>query len=295
LKPIAIGPKVLAGLLLQSKNTYVDRQKLEAARIKANEAAEEDFKKRLGKMYVEHKTQQVKVSKEIEDKLREVDELKRILEIRLQAAKALEENEVTRNQLHEELLKENGVLREKNKQYKEQLRAFQDGTVFQAPAVDKRTSSSGHDSATSFSSSIASSLDARKRDRSPGHSSQSERRSVGFKKPWSRKEIMSSWNEEGTRIASAFCLDKIEYFKLKGDDVLQELKLRFEQALEHHKSQFSIETNNLSKSVLEKNEYDHTEFHNLQREFGIPNWAQGRTVSVHFYYGKLLGVLNNVV
>jgi len=56
LKPIAIGPKVLAGLLLQSKNTYVDRQKLEAARIKANEAAEEDFKKRLGKMYVEHKT-----------------------------------------------------------------------------------------------------------------------------------------------------------------------------------------------------------------------------------------------
>jgi hypothetical protein len=62
LKPIAIGPKVLAGLLLQSKNTYVDRQKLEAARIKANEAAEEDFKKRLGKMYVEHKTQQVKDS-----------------------------------------------------------------------------------------------------------------------------------------------------------------------------------------------------------------------------------------
>jgi hypothetical protein len=47
--------------------------------------------------------------------------------------------------------------------------------------------------------------------------------------------------------------------------------------------------------VREKNEYDHTEFHDLQREFGIPNWAQGRTVSVHFYYGKLLGALNNVV
>ncbi len=47
--------------------------------------------------------------------------------------------------------------------------------------------------------------------------------------------------------------------------------------------------------MREKNEYDHTEFHDLQREFGIPNWAQGRTVSVHFYYGKLLGALNNVV
>jgi hypothetical protein len=106
---------------------------------------------------------------------------------------------------------------------------------------------------------------------------------------------MADWNEDGTRVASAFCMDKVDYFKTKGGDVLNELKLRFEQALDHHKSQFSIETNNPTDSVREKNVYDHSEFHDLQRKFSIPNHAQGRTVSVHFYYGKLLGVLNNVV
>jgi hypothetical protein len=116
LKPIAIGPKVLAGLLLQSKNTYFDKQKLEAARVKASEAAEEYFRKRLGRMYVEHKAQNVRVSKELEDRLREVGKLKCILEIRLQAAKTLDDDEVDKGKLHEELLKENGVLREQNSQ-----------------------------------------------------------------------------------------------------------------------------------------------------------------------------------
>jgi hypothetical protein len=48
-------------------------------------------------------------------------------------------------------------------------------------------------------------------------------------------------------------------------------------------------------TIQEKNSFSHSSFVNLQREFQIPTVEEGRSVSVHFYYGQLVGVINNVL
>ncbi len=48
-------------------------------------------------------------------------------------------------------------------------------------------------------------------------------------------------------------------------------------------------------TIQEKNNFSHISFIDLQREFQIPTVEEGRTVSVHFYYGQLVGVINNVL
>jgi hypothetical protein len=43
-----------------------------------------------------------------------------------------------------------------------------------------------------------------------------------------------------------------------------------------------------------KDSETHESYHNLRLDLGIPN-ADGRTCSVHFYYGKVLGCINNTL
>jgi hypothetical protein len=49
------------------------------------------------------------------------------------------------------------------------------------------------------------------------------------------------------------------------------------------------------QTIQEKNIFSHIAFVNLQREFQIPTVEEGRIVSVHFYYGQLVGIVNNVL
>jgi hypothetical protein len=51
---VAIHPKTLAGLLFKSKSTFYDKEQLALARIKNEQDAEENYNKRLGKLFVEH-------------------------------------------------------------------------------------------------------------------------------------------------------------------------------------------------------------------------------------------------
>jgi hypothetical protein len=51
-RPVAILPKALAGLLFKSKATFYDKEQVTLARIKNEEAAEENFNRRLGKLYI---------------------------------------------------------------------------------------------------------------------------------------------------------------------------------------------------------------------------------------------------
>jgi hypothetical protein len=49
-------------------------------------------------------------------------------------------------------------------------------------------------------------------------------------------------------------------------------------------------------TIQEKVNFSHSAFAHLQREFQIRTVEDGcRTVSVHFYYGQLVGVINNVL
>ncbi len=47
-RPVAILPKTLEGLIFKSKSTFYDKEKLAMARIKNEEAAEENYNRRLG-------------------------------------------------------------------------------------------------------------------------------------------------------------------------------------------------------------------------------------------------------
>ncbi len=182
--PLAILSKVLAHLLLKSQEVQFDKEKLALARFKSQEAMEKDFSTRLGKMYVEHKEKTVLQTVELNGKLKEVDDMKRTLEMRLKASQVLEEESSVINKHYEELVKENARLQQNSKQMWEQLKAVQDGILPTAfnPAV--AVTASGNDSAHSSSSfvslastmrsnvgrddnSMSSTNDGKKRDRSP--------------------------------------------------------------------------------------------------------------------------------
>ncbi len=48
-------------------------------------------------------------------------------------------------------------------------------------------------------------------------------------------------------------------------------------------------------TTQEKDNFSHPTFADLQRKFDIPTVEDGRFVSVHFYYGQLVNVINNVL
>ncbi len=183
-KSLAIQPKVLAHLLMKSQEVQFEKDKLALARFKAQEAMEKDYTLRLGKMYVEHKEKTVIQTAELNAKLKEVEDLKRTLEMRLKASQVLEAENSAINKNYEELVKENTRLQQNSRRMWEQLKAVQDGISVAAfnPAV--AVSASGNDSAHSSASfvSVASTMrsdvgrceslspvgDGKKRDRSPG-------------------------------------------------------------------------------------------------------------------------------
>ncbi len=71
-KPVAILPKTLAGLIFNSKATFYDQQQVALARIKNEEAAEENYNKRLCKLYVEHTRKTNLAELELSDKIKKM-------------------------------------------------------------------------------------------------------------------------------------------------------------------------------------------------------------------------------
>ncbi len=71
-KPVAILPKTLAGLIFKCKATFYDKQQVALARIKNEEAAVENYNKRLGKLYVEHTRKTNLAEQELSDKIKKL-------------------------------------------------------------------------------------------------------------------------------------------------------------------------------------------------------------------------------
>ena len=311
-KSLAIQPKVLAHLLMKSQEVQFEKEKLALARFKSQEAMEKDYSTRLGKMYVEHKEKTVIQTAELNLKLKEVEDLKRTLEMRLKASQVMQEESSAIQKNYEEVVKDNLRLQQSSKRMWEQLKAVQDGISVSAfnPAV--AVSASGNDSAHSSASfvSVASTMrsdvgrceslspcptgDGKKRDRSPGVK-RSGNNKVTFKKPRSRREIMEDWNEEGNRVTRTFCEDRCSEFKTLSDEVLEQMKLNVKEASDDFKAHFDGEVRDAGLSVRQRNEYRHSSFSELHMEYGIPSLEQGRTVAVLFYYGKVIGVINGVL
>jgi hypothetical protein len=111
-KLVAMFPKTLAGLIFKSKATFYDKQQVALARIKNEEAAEENYNKRLGKLYVEHARKTNLAEQELSDnKIQKFDELKDTLEKRLEAVGILEEESVDFGKQQNELVPQNEQLR----------------------------------------------------------------------------------------------------------------------------------------------------------------------------------------
>ena len=298
-KPVAILPKTLAGLMFKSRGTFYDKEQLAMARIKNEQEAEANFNKRLGKLYVDHNRKVKVAEQELTTKLKKVDELTETLEKRLEASRILDEENVEFNKHQIELAQQNEQLRRDVLRLKDKLRAISNGTlelndssVLAAP---------GHESSHS-SHSFASSLqsippnDGKKRDRSPNDMIRGSRND-DFKKPRSQRELIDIWNKEGTQAVHGFCESRRAHMKTQSEIVLENWRTRLEQALTDFKAHFSTDGRlvDTMATIQEKNHFSHISFLDLQREFEIPTVEEGRTISVHFYYGQLVGVINNVL
>ena len=301
-KPVAILPKTLAGLIFKSKATFYDKQQVALARIKNEEAAEENYNKRLGKLYVEHSRKTNLAEQELSEKIKRVDQLKDTLEKRLEASRILEEESVGFGNQQKELADQNEQLRRDVTRLREKLRAISNGTVeLSNSTAGTAGSARGHDSSASshsFASSLQSipSNDAKKRDRSPNATLRANRVD-GIKKSRSHREIIDDWNKEGIRAVHGFCENKRSHMKTQHETVLETWRTSLEQAISNFRVQFNMD-GHLSDTLMttqEKDNFSHSEFAGLQREFGIPTVEDGRPVSVHFYYGQLLNVINNVL
>ena len=298
-RPVAILPKTLAGLLFKSKGTFYDREQLALARIKNEQDAEENYNKRLGKLFVDHSRKVKLAEQELTAKLKKVDELTENLEKRLEASRILDEENVEFNKHQSDLAQQNENLRRDVLRLKDKLRAISNGTL--ELNNSNVMSPPGHDSSHS-SHSFASSLqslsvnDGKKRDRSPNAQLRVSRED-GLKKPRSQRELIDDWNKEGMRAVYDCCESTRDHMKTQMPIVLEGWRTKLEQALEDFRAHFEMESRDADtmQTIQEKNNFSHVSFAHLQKEFSIPTVEEGRTVSLHFYYGQLVGVINNVL
>jgi hypothetical protein len=169
-RPVSILPKTLAGLIFKSKATFYDKEQLAMTRIKNEEAAVENYNKRLGKLCVDHNRKINLAEQELNDKLRKVNELTETLEKRLEAFGILDEESVEFNKQQSEILQQNEQLKRDVFRLRDKLRAISNGTL----ELDNSSVviAPGHDSSHSshsFASSLQSipPINGKKRDRSP--------------------------------------------------------------------------------------------------------------------------------
>ena len=246
---------------------------------------------------MEHNRKTNLAEQELSDKIKKVDELKNSLEKRLEATRILEEESVDFAKHQSELTAQNDNLRRDVLRLREKLRAISNGTVELSNSTI--VSVPGHDSSASshsFASSLQSipSNDAKKRDRSPNAALRVTR---DDKRSRSHREIIDEWNKVGLRAVYGFCEDKRAHVKTQHETVLEEWKTRLEQAIADFRVQFNMDghLSDTKMTTQEKDNFSHSAFADLQREFAIPTVEDGRSVSVHFYYGQLVNVINNVL
>jgi hypothetical protein len=131
-----------------------------------------------------------------------------------------------------------------------------------------------------------------KRELSPA--SKQRDRDFLFKKPKQFQTPWTRWHSEG--------IDKAEYFvqgmgrhliQTKSADELNYLRNRLSEAQEDFKNLFPKDLPPDEGMALRDAER-HINYLNLQLDLGIPG-PKDRKYSIHFYYGKILGAINNTL
>jgi myosin heavy subunit len=115
-----------------------------------------------------------------------------------------------------------------------------------------------------------------------------------FKKPKSYQTPWAKWNSDGIHEAD-------EFVKIMGKNLIQSKSVddlnyfrgRLTEALDDFKNLFPKDLTGAECAKM-KDEEVHEAYHNLRLDLEIPGINE-RTCSVHFYYGKVLGCINNTL
>jgi hypothetical protein len=114
------------------------------------------------------------------------------------------------------------------------------------------------------------------------------------KKPKQHQTPWTKWNSEGMNAAEDFIhRDGKRLIQTKPTEDLQVFRVRLQEALEDFKNLFSKDLPH-DEGTTRRNAETHAKYLWLQLDLGIPG-PSNRTYSVHFYYGKVLGCINNTL
>jgi hypothetical protein len=114
------------------------------------------------------------------------------------------------------------------------------------------------------------------------------------KKPKQLQTPWNKWNCEGMDEADYFILGHGKHLiQTKPIDELNYFRTRLQEALNDFKDLFPKDIPP-DEAIALRNAETHANYHNLQMDLGIPG-PNDRTYSVHFYYGKVLGCINNTL
>jgi hypothetical protein len=131
-----------------------------------------------------------------------------------------------------------------------------------------------------------------KRELSPASKLRDE--DLAFKKPKQQGTPWTRWNSDGIDEAEFFVQGIAKHWlQTKSVDDLNYLRSRLSEALEDFKNLFPKDLP-MEKGIILRDSEKHLNYRTLQIDIGIPD-AGERRHSVHFYYGKILGAINNIL
>jgi hypothetical protein len=325
---VSIRPEVIAGIVFDSRPAVCDVSQLIRAQARNFEKAHKELASDLSKIKQNETTKIQHARRILEKKMEECDGKSRELDSRIKATAIfgdVQENLASLEHALEESHSDNRSLRERVKVLESTLKDMvgngithnsikgkgivtriktEPSSSSSNPAKSPHPSSgyNSSSSATSIPTSRTSSprvdspmvgleVHRNKRELSPASNYKGE--DFVFKKPKSYQTPWAQWNSNGIDEADDFIQTKGKYLiGSKSVDELNYFRIRLTEALEDFK--------NLHKDLppaecmQRKDSEPHESYHNLRLDLGIPN-EDGRTCSVHFYYGKVLGCINNTL
>jgi hypothetical protein len=324
---VSIRSEVMAGIVFESR-PVCDVSQLLKVQARNFEKAHKELESDLQK--IKHaETRKIQQARRIlEDKMRECDDKSRQLDSRIKAStlfvggedgvSALEtaleaadnENRALKDRVRalEASLKDmvsNGVSRGTFKGNGIMPRIKSEPSCSPPNPARSSSSATGYSSASSAtslptsgnSSGVASpmvglELHRIKRELSPA----SKLRVEDFvpKKPKQHQTPWIRWNTEGMEAAQEFILrDGKRLLQTKSTEDLKVFRTRLHEALEDFKNLFPRDLPH-DEGTTRRNAEAHAKYQWLQLDLGIPG-PSNRTYSVHFYYGKVLGCINNTL
>ncbi len=306
---VVVSSKVFAGIMLKARPPSYDVSKLVAAYEKSFKAAQQDLDKRMTSLRASESKKTQEPRKKMKQLVIDYEEKLRVLNVRLQAGDALQnDSEGTATQLEnalEEAHAENRALKEKVKNLQKILKdVFETGTAVQDDSNakqssscedSKKQSSSRESHVRKQSSSSTDVSQGKKRDLSPPKLKKEEEE-FDFKKPKPRyNAAWQQWLHVGNIECAEYASGPIKQFLITRTKAeLNRIHTQVQRASDDFKDKYP-DMRNPEDAIIVRNADPHLPFARLQSELMIPTIDQGRKSALSFYYGKILGTIHDTL